>query len=220
MLPSVSNICEGKDVDFDKLILRIRKTLHRKALMLVGVCRFYKEIISRNPRMVVDIGCGLGVNLSIAKLYASDPFLLGIDKNLCFLEALKRLSPEAAVILADASMLPLRKDIIDLALCTVVLHELPDLRVIDEVARILKSNGVILILDVVLRFIPSILLNAIRSLKIRMGYEPEIPYTLKEIKLAMELREMRIAKIYVNWKFIITGIAIITAIKEANNRNS
>ena len=59
-LPMISNICKGKNVDVNRLILKIRKVLNNKIERLNNICQIYKEILSSNPSTVADIGCGLG----------------------------------------------------------------------------------------------------------------------------------------------------------------
>ena len=213
----VSSIRKGKDVDINRLTSRIRRLLSSKIEMLSNICQMYREVLMNNPRIVVDIGCGLGLNLSITQAYIDKPLLLGIDKDLYFLKILKKLSPETEVILADASMLPLRNDSVEAAFCTAVLHELPNLEVITEASRVLKNNGGILISDVVLRFIPPWLLNIIRQLKVKLGLEPETPYTLKQVKSSIELQGMHIIKTYTYWKLLAIGIAVLVARKESCN---
>ncbi len=71
-----------------------------------------------------------------------------------------------------------------------------------------------MISDIALRLIPSWLLNIIRYLKVKLGYEPETPYTLDQIKSTIELQGMYIIKAHVYWKFIVMGIAVLVAVKE------
>ncbi len=141
-LPMISNICKGKNVNANRLILKIRKVLNNKIERLNNICQIYKEILSSNPSTVADIGCGLGLNLSITKAYTEGSLLLGVDRNLCFLKVLKKLLPDVETILADASMLPLRSNSVELAFCTAVLHELPNLKVVAELNRVLKTMEV------------------------------------------------------------------------------
>jgi len=126
---------------------------------------------------------------------------------------LKKLHPDVEAVLADALMLPLRSGSADLAFCTSVIHELPNLGVLSELSRILKSSGKALILDVVLRFVPPWMLSFIRYLRTRLRHEPETPYTLSQIESAIKRQGMRIAEVRTYWRSIVVGVAILVAAK-------
>ena len=124
----ILDIHKMENVNVNKLILKIRKVLNNKIERLNNICQIYKEILSSNPSTVADIGCGLGLNLSITKAYTEGSLLLGVDRNLCFLKVLKKLLPDVETILADASMLPLRSNSVELAFCTAVFTSFQTLR--------------------------------------------------------------------------------------------
>ncbi len=217
MLGVVRDIRKGKDVDVDKHVRRVMKLLGEKdrAKRLESVCRLYIELLGRNPRVVADIGCGLGLNLVITKSYIRRPLLLlGVDKDLYFLEILKKIHRDIEAIQADASMLPLRDGSIDIVFSTGVIHELPSLKAIDEFKRVLKTNGNLLIGDVVLRHIPSMILNIIRFFKTKLGMEPETPYTLKQLYSKIRQLDMRIEKINVFWRSRVIGSVAIVATRK------
>ena len=220
MVPIVSSIRKGKDIDIDKHVLRIKKLLSKEDRIskLITICNLYNEILTENPNIIVDVGCGLGLNLIIAKNYIDHPrLLLGIDKDLYFLKVLKKIANDVDVIQADALMLPLREESIDVIFCTAVIHELPNLKAIDEFNRILKNNGITLISDIVLRYIPQQIPNAIRRIKIKLGMEPETFYTYKQLYSKIQSLKMNIKKSITFRKALIIGIAVIIATKTLVN---
>ncbi|WFO74883.1 class I SAM-dependent methyltransferase [Desulfurococcaceae archaeon MEX13E-LK6-19] len=217
MLGIVWDIRKGKDINVDKHVQRVRKLLSEKdrAKRLESVCRLYIELLRRNPRVVADIGCGLGLNLVITKSYIGRPLLLlGVDKDLYFLKILKKIHRDVEAIQADASMLPLRNGSVDIVFTTGVIHELPSLKAINEFKRVLKSNGNLLIGDVVLRHVPSVILNIIRFFKTKLGIEPETPYTLKQLYSKIRQLGMRIENINVFWRSRVIGSVVIVATRK------
>jgi len=212
-LPIASRVCRGESVDAERLILRVRKALSSRIGMLTSVCTLYRGLLSDSLGVVADIGCGLGLNLSIVRAYAEAPLLIGIDIDVCLLRVFKKLHPDAEAIAADALMLPLRSDSIDLASCTSVIHVLPNLGIVNELSRILKSSGKAFILDVVLRPVPPWMLSFIRYLRTRLDREPETPYTLSQIESAIKRQRMRIVKARTYWRFAVVGVAMLVTAK-------
>jgi len=218
LLRIASYVRRGRDIDIDRLAAKFRKLLSARdrVEILTRVCNMYRNILTRKPQSIADIGCGLGLNLNIAKKYIKeDPILIGIDKDLYFLKILKKLSPDVEVTLADASMLPLRSSSIDIAFCTTVLHELSNLEIIKEMSRTLRDNGTVFLSDIVIRFIPSWILKAIRILGYRLSLKIEIPYTLNQIVSNLKSNSMIINELYTYWKLLIIGIAVLITVKKS-----
>lgn len=98
---------------------------------------------------VLDVGCGTGVHLEMYQKAGCDVF--GIDMSPGMLHiARKRLGDRAKICRGDASNMPFPDEKFDLIMMTLVLHGMPgDTRpsVIDELKRILKQNGRILLID-------------------------------------------------------------------------
>jgi len=76
-LPIASRMCRGKDVDAEGLVSRVGKALSGKISVLTSVCSMYRDLLSSGVRAVVDIGCGLGLNLNVVGAYAEAPLLIG-----------------------------------------------------------------------------------------------------------------------------------------------
>jgi len=76
-ITSEKNVCRGKDVDAEGLVSRVGKVLSGKISVLTSVCSMYRDLLSSSTRAVVDIGCGLGLNLNVAGAYAEALLLIG-----------------------------------------------------------------------------------------------------------------------------------------------
>lgn len=98
---------------------------------------------------VLDVGCGTGVHLEMYRKYRCE--LFGLDTSTSMLErARTRLGDKADLRNADASQMPYESGSFDLVLCMLVLHEMDDrtrLRVLDEMKRVVKRDGKILLID-------------------------------------------------------------------------
>jgi len=210
-----SHIRRNKNVNIRKYSSRIKRSLSNssKVKYLINICKLYLKLISKGRNIMVDIGCGLGLNLNISRSYRASSFMLGIDRDIFFLKILKKLLDEVEVIQGDALMLPIRSHSVDVVFSTNLVHELPCLDIISEFERVLKKCGYLLLIDIVFRFIPSQILNIIRDIKVKIGLEPETPYTLKQIVAKIKSHNMIIEESLNFWKLII-GTTIIFAKKK------
>ena len=98
---------------------------------------------------VLDIGCGTGAHL---KLYQNEKCnVFGIDLSAAMLNvAVKRLGDDAYLKLCDASKTPFSNHKFDLIISSTVLHEMSQqvrVDVLNEVKRILKKDGRLLLID-------------------------------------------------------------------------
>lgn len=108
------------------------------------------EMYPPKPGIVIlDVGCGTGAQLSLYR--SSGCRLIGIDASAPMAEQAKRkLGGAARVDVADASHMPYADGCVDLALMSMMLHELPEearSSILVETKRVLKRDGRILILD-------------------------------------------------------------------------
>jgi ubiquinone/menaquinone biosynthesis C-methylase UbiE len=98
---------------------------------------------------ILDVGCGTGVHLEMYRKF--DCRLFGIDTSPAMLEiARTRLGEMADLRQADATAMPYETDFFDLVLCMLVLHEMEDdvrSKVIEEIKRVVKPDGRILLID-------------------------------------------------------------------------
>lgn len=103
---------------------------------------------------ILDIGTGsaripltLAAYCPKAKIYAVE-----LSSNALQLASKNRQQSRGGdrvnLIQADAEQLPFRSNYFDLVLCTSLLHHLPDpVRVLDEISRVAKADGMVFIRD-------------------------------------------------------------------------
>ena len=118
--------------------------------MQAGVRRVALRLLPPQPGWrVLDVGCGTGVGL--VPYAEAGCAVAGVDISAAMLEqAAKRLGDRAELQLTDGSGLPFDDNEFDLVTTSMVLHEVPsDAResFIDEMARVTKPEGKVLIVD-------------------------------------------------------------------------
>jgi SAM-dependent methyltransferase len=115
---------------------------------------FLKQIASRRPRRVLDVGCGPGTNAR----HFRDCQYLGVDLNPSYIEsATARYGPRFRV--ADVTRDSLGEGAWDCILLNSLMHHLPDESVDRLLARLpamLSNDGAVHVLDLVLPDRPSI----------------------------------------------------------------
>ena len=98
---------------------------------------------------VLDVGCGTGTQLGLYQRAGCEVF--GIDPSPAMLKvAREKLGGDAALHLGDAASMPFENDGFNLVTAMLVLHEMSPVNrdlVIDEIKRVLKRNGRILLID-------------------------------------------------------------------------
>jgi ubiquinone/menaquinone biosynthesis C-methylase UbiE len=116
-----------------------------KGLRLIGLRMF----LPKKGMSILDVGCGTGTHLDFYKRYNCN--LYGIDTSPAMIEVAKqRLGKEANLYLGSASEMPYPDDSFDLVLSMLVLHEMdPPTRfaVLDEIKRVMKYTGRLLLID-------------------------------------------------------------------------
>lgn len=99
--------------------------------------------------VVLDVGCGTGTNLSLYQRAGCKVF--GIDLSLSMLEVARiKLSTRANLLQGDASEMPYPNNFFNIIIAFLTLHEMPGYiraEVMDEMTRILKHDGRILLVD-------------------------------------------------------------------------
>lgn len=116
-----------------------------KGFKIVGI-----KMFSPSKGMnILDVGCGTGTQLELYKSY--DCNLYGLDFSPSMLEIARgRLGDTAQLDLGDATDMPYENDKFDLVICMLLLHELSSgsqTAVLNEVKRVLKVDGCILLID-------------------------------------------------------------------------
>jgi len=116
-----------------------------KGLKLVGI-RVFRPSRGMN---ILDVGCGTGTHLELYQRYKCN--LYGLDLSPSMLEvARERLGDTAQLDLGDATNMPYEDDKFDLVISMLLLHEISSetrSAVLNEVKRVLKVNGRILLID-------------------------------------------------------------------------
>ena len=99
--------------------------------------------------LVLEIGCGTAANL--VPFHAAGCHVFGIDLSPAMIaQAQAKLNAHADMRVGDASNMPFPQDHFDLTLAMLTLHEMPPkIRplVIQEMMRVLKPNGRMLLVD-------------------------------------------------------------------------
>lgn len=98
---------------------------------------------------VLEVGCGTGTNL--VPYHQAGCRVFGIDVSSAMIaQAQKKLNAHADLRVGDGARMPYCNDQFDLAVAMLTLHEMPsNIRplVIKEMARVLKTNGRMLVVD-------------------------------------------------------------------------
>ncbi|MEX2189471.1 MAG: methyltransferase domain-containing protein, partial [Bacteroidota bacterium] len=98
---------------------------------------------------ILDVGCGTGTHLELYQKY--DCALHGIDTSESMMQrARKRLNGTADLRLADACKIPFDDRTFDLVISMLMLHEMDESirpRVLEEMKRVVKPDGRILLID-------------------------------------------------------------------------
>jgi ubiquinone/menaquinone biosynthesis C-methylase UbiE len=116
-----------------------------KGLRLVGIRMFRPS----KGMHVLDVGCGTGSHLELYQRYHCH--LYGLDLSPSMLSVARgRLGDTAQLDLGDASDMPYEGNKFDLAISMLSLHEMSPatrLAVLNEIKRVLKDDGRILLID-------------------------------------------------------------------------
>ncbi|TFG34111.1 class I SAM-dependent methyltransferase [Candidatus Thorarchaeota archaeon] len=117
------------------------------------------NLTGTSPRkVVIDFGCGPGLFLNDAAVKYSAEKIIGLDESPEMLEYAQRLIEERSLVEDfeliqidfDNTRIPLEPNIVELAFCGFMLHELRNPQdFVSQVANILKSGGSYIVYDYV-----------------------------------------------------------------------
>ena len=164
------------------------------------VAPMYGEIVNRirsaNPKKLLDVGCGTG-NVLMKLDTNEDVSLYGLDISEKMIEtAKKNLGNKAELKVGDSEYMPWEDHSFDVIVCNASFHHYPNPeKVLLEIKRVLKSNGILIIGDPTAPVIGRQILNVffkisnngdyriyskkeIQALLIKCGFEP---YNFKKI---------------------------------------
>lgn len=108
-----------------------------------------KMYIPKEGMRVLEVGCGTGTNLKLYQQAGCEVY--GIDSSPSMVKvASKKLGEQAEIRLGDASQMPYSDGFFDLVIAMLTLHEMPSLirfPVMDEMVRVMKQDGRLLLID-------------------------------------------------------------------------
>ena len=113
----------------------------------------YEEVMQRiraQPfRSILDIGCGTGAVLTQVLDEFTDIRACGVDLSQKMIEkAAGILGPGVQLVVGDADDLPWKNNPFDLVVCNSSFHHFPEpIRVLNEINRVLKPGGRVIIAD-------------------------------------------------------------------------
>ena len=105
------------------------------------------KVIKPVDGLVLDIGChgGTFTNVILSKIGTKK--IYGIDISYSAIEYAKKKIPDGHFKVADAVNLPFKNNFFDTVLCLEVLEHVDDpSKVVDEIYRVLKKDGYVIIL--------------------------------------------------------------------------
>ena len=103
------------------------------------------DLLRLAPRLIVDLGCGLGLGASALALRYESAVVVALDSSRNMLRAAAASAGRAvAVVGGDAERVPLREHCADLVLANLVLPWCRPEAVFAEAARVLAADGVVL----------------------------------------------------------------------------
>jgi len=109
----------------------------------------FKMYIPKEGMRVLEVGCGTGTNLKLYQQARCEVY--GIDLSPSMVKvASNKLGEQADIKLGDASQMPYSDGYFDLVIAMLTLHEMPNsIRppVMDEMARVMKQDGRLLLVD-------------------------------------------------------------------------
>jgi ubiquinone/menaquinone biosynthesis C-methylase UbiE len=145
-----------------------------------------KELDGKNFKMLLDVGCGSGIFLSMV-LNKFDVKVSGIDISPGMIEKSKELlDGRADLKVGDSEHLPWNDRSFDVVTCSASFHHYPSPEfVLKEMKRVLKADGILMIADPftpnnLLRFFVNILMKFSKSGDVRFYSQKEMQEMLEK----------------------------------------
>ena len=105
----------------------------------------------KKPEGILDVGCGTGRLLRKVKAQWPDARLIGVDPAEGMIQQASQLLPDAEFHVAMAESLPLPDASVDVAFSTLSFHHWSDqAKGVSEIARVLRSQGRLLLADIMM----------------------------------------------------------------------
>jgi len=110
------------------------------------LCQVLEWIGNPTGQRILDAGCGKGKFVSY--LAGRGGKVIGIDRTERFIHIAQKNAPEAIFQVASLTKLPFADNTFNAVLCIEVLQHIPDYwKAIEEMTRVLRKNGRIIIID-------------------------------------------------------------------------
>lgn len=100
-----------------------------------------------NKKDILEIGCGPGALTNSLSRWYPNTNIIGIDRDTSFIEFAKQKMPHLKFIEADATALPFKDNTFDVVISNTVQEHIPPEKFFNEQFRVLKPNGVCLVLS-------------------------------------------------------------------------
>jgi ubiquinone/menaquinone biosynthesis C-methylase UbiE/uncharacterized protein YbaR (Trm112 family) len=130
---------------YDRL-LRLAQ-IERQHFWFVGrrtlIQRLLEKHLNRKGQLILDLGCGTGSMLEL--LTRRDQRVVGLDLRPEGLHKMRRKLPEAWLLQAEATNLPLMDGAFDAVLALDILEHVDDQRLLAEIQRVLRPGGLAII---------------------------------------------------------------------------
>lgn len=108
----------------------------------------YTDVFQINDRTrFLEIGCGPGALAEALARWYPEARIHGIDRDSNFIEYAKRIAPQMEFSEGDATQLPYENDTFDVTISNTVAEHIEPSKFYGEQYRVLKENGVCLVLS-------------------------------------------------------------------------
>jgi ubiquinone/menaquinone biosynthesis C-methylase UbiE len=107
-----------------------------------------EQLGSKEPSVILDVGCGTGRFLRAAASKWPKTHLFGVDPAPQMVSEARRVNPNATLLVASAESLPLTDQSAEIVVTTVSFHHWADQEQgVHEIARVLRPGGLFCLAD-------------------------------------------------------------------------
>lgn len=109
---------------------------------------YKKAFMIDDKKKILEIGCGPGALSQSLNRWYPNASITGIDRDIQFIEFAKQNSPNLSFLVGDATNLPFEDESFDVVISYTVQEHIEPSKFFGEQFRVLKPNGVCLVLSV------------------------------------------------------------------------
>lgn len=111
-----------------------------------------KRVVDLKPQTVLDLGCGNGNIIALLQTFLNANYY-GLDLSESMIDQAEKRLPNAHFMVGDAEKLPYTTETFDVIICNASFHHYPHPEtVIDEIRRVLKAGGTLILGDPTMPF--------------------------------------------------------------------